>query len=119
MNLLERAISSIEVDPMLFEPITHLPLSARAVHALERNGISEIGELLKLTETDLTRIPNIGRTTVDQIKSVVTSAGLQLGRSYDKTDIVKSTLKTVAEWLQDSDIEERCQAANAIREQLG
>jgi DNA-directed RNA polymerase alpha subunit len=61
------------------EPLSSLELSARASNALDREGISLVGDLVTKTRSELLKIHNLGRTTVDRIESVLSAEGLTLG----------------------------------------
>ncbi len=57
--------------------IGHLELPQRAINALSRDGINFIGQLLKHTEIDILKIPDIGRNTLMEICMSLDSNGLE------------------------------------------
>ncbi|MBQ1735379.1 MAG: hypothetical protein II038_11015 [Lachnospiraceae bacterium] len=49
------------------DPLTILPISARARHALERGGITTVGQMNEASERDLSRLRGMGRLTVREV----------------------------------------------------
>ena len=62
----------------LLRPVQTLDLTARASNLMVIQGITTVGELVQLTESELRRIPNTGRLTINNLKSVLTELGLSL-----------------------------------------
>ena len=61
-------------------PIDDLELSVRAFNCLKRAEINTIGELMDKTEDELTRVRNLGKKSVDEIKEKLTNfKGLGIG----------------------------------------
>ena len=71
---IEESISSI-----LLRPVQTLDLTTRASNVMENQGITTVGELVQLTESELLRTPNAGRLTINNLKSVLAQLGLSLG----------------------------------------
>ena len=67
-------------------PIDELELSVRAFNCLKRAEINTIGELTDKTEDELTRVRNLGKKSVDEIKEKLANFrdyGLHLKDSKD------------------------------------
>jgi hypothetical protein len=61
-----------------FSRIEELNLSVRSRNCLSQAGIKRIGHLTLRTEQDLRKIGNLGRASLNEIKSVLCSFGLTL-----------------------------------------
>ena len=71
---------------MMDLPIDELELSVRAFNCLKRAEINTIGELTDKTEDELTRVRNLGKKSVDEIKEKLSNFrehGLHLKDSKD------------------------------------
>jgi DNA-directed RNA polymerase sigma subunit (sigma70/sigma32) len=64
--------------------IGNIPFTVRAYNCLRAEGIETIGDLLKYSERDLCRIPNMGRKSIKDIKEVLASMNLML-KAVEKT----------------------------------
>lgn len=60
------------------KPIDELELSVRTGNALKNAKISTIGDLIKLSESDLLKKQNFGRKSLSELKDVICDFGLQL-----------------------------------------
>ena len=60
-------------------PINDLELSYRAEHNISTDNIKYVGDLVRLSESELMRIPYIGRKSVNEIIEVLNGMSLQLG----------------------------------------
>ena len=65
-------------------PITDFELSTRARNALKKMGIRTVGDLLRISEAELTAYKNLGETTLLEIKSVLAQRNLRLGQALDQ-----------------------------------
>lgn len=68
-----------ELNENMFKSIDDLELSVRATNCLRNANISTVGELVQKTEADMLRTKNFGRKSLDEIKSVLLSMGLDFG----------------------------------------
>ena len=59
--------------------VSELEFTVRTNNALKSVGILTIHELVKKTELDLIKIPNMGKKSLTEIKDVLESKGLHLG----------------------------------------
>lgn len=55
-------------------------LTVRTVDCLKAKNIYRVAELIKHTETELLRTPNLGRKSLNEIKEVLTSLRLSLAK---------------------------------------
>jgi DNA-directed RNA polymerase alpha subunit len=58
--------------------IQDLELSARSGSCLEAESIRTISQLLRFTENDLLKVPNLGRRSLNEIKDQLAARGLKL-----------------------------------------
>ena len=67
------------MNDILNKGIEDLEMSIRSMNGLKLEGFKTVGDLTKSTEQYLRRIPNIGKMSVNEIKSVLKDLGLELG----------------------------------------
>ena len=60
-------------------PISQLDLSVRASNCLESAKVTTVGELARMTETDLLKVRSFGRTSLREVKRKLADLGLSLG----------------------------------------
>ncbi|WP_116963820.1 DNA-directed RNA polymerase subunit alpha [Fastidiosibacter lacustris] len=72
-----------EIDPLLLRPVEDLELTVRSANCLKAQNIRYLGDLVQFPESDLMRIPNLGRKSLNEIKSVLAERGLSLGVRID------------------------------------
>lgn len=72
---------------LLGRKIDELFLSVRASNVLINAGVEKIGELARLTENQLLRLPNCGRKSVEEIKDALQTMGLHLGMTVTEGDL--------------------------------
>lgn len=68
-----------ELHPLLLMPIDELDLTVRSTNCLKAERIFYIGDLIIRSEVELLKTPNLGRKSLDEIKSVLAERGLSLG----------------------------------------
>jgi len=64
-------------------PIAALELSVRASNCLETAKIETVGDLMRLTDSDLLALRSFGKTSLREVKRKLTDLGLELGKSPD------------------------------------
>lgn len=69
------------------DPLSDFFFSARAYNCLRAEQISTVGHLLEYSESDLMKIPNMGKRSLENIKEVLAHNGLQL-KSEEKNERV-------------------------------
>ena len=62
--------------------IEELDLSVRSYNCLKRAGINTLQELTDKTESDMMRVRNLGRKSLEEVKNKLT----ELGLSFSKED---------------------------------
>ena len=55
-----------------------LELSARAEHCLQRAGVTTIGKLCAMSEEELSKLRNMGKKTVEEVKEMLSKLGYEL-----------------------------------------
>jgi DNA-directed RNA polymerase subunit alpha len=68
-----------QFDPILLRPVDELELTVRSANCLKAENIYYIGDLIQRSETELLKTPNLGRKSLNEIKEVLASRGLNLG----------------------------------------
>lgn len=70
---------SLQDDPTCADAsIDILDLSARAEHCLQRAGITTIGELCAMSEEELSKLRNMGKKSVEEVKEKLSKLGYEL-----------------------------------------
>jgi len=68
-----------ELQSKLGMPIQDLELSVRASNCLESTRIKTVGELVRMTESDLLKVRSFGKTSLREVKRKLADLGLELG----------------------------------------
>ncbi|MBP9722157.1 MAG: DNA-directed RNA polymerase subunit alpha [Gammaproteobacteria bacterium] len=71
------------VDPALLQTIDELDLTVRSANCLKAENIYYLGDLVKRTENELLKTPNLGKKSLNEIKELLSSKGLGLGMHID------------------------------------
>ena len=71
-------------DKVLDLPIEELDLSVRSYNCLKRAGINTVEELIKKTEEDMMKVRNLGKKSLEEVKSKLDELGLALRPSDDQ-----------------------------------
>ena len=73
-----------ELMRLYARPVEELDLSARSANCLKAAKVSNVGQLISYTETEMLDFPNFGKKSLDEIKAILETLGLSLGmRSGD------------------------------------
>ncbi|MCD6044855.1 MAG: rpoA [Gammaproteobacteria bacterium] len=67
------------LDPLLMRPIEDLELTVRSTNCLKAENIFFVGDLIQRTETDLLKMPNLGKKSLTEIKAILVANSLSLG----------------------------------------
>lgn len=71
------------LNPNLFRSVDELELSVRSANCLQNANIRYIGELVQRTEAEMLKTKNFGRKSLNEIKEVLDSMGLELGMTLE------------------------------------
>ena len=71
------------LNPNLFKSVDELELSVRSANCLQNANIRLIGELVQRTEAEMLKTKNFGRKSLNEIKEVLASMGLELGMQVE------------------------------------
>jgi len=71
------------LNPNLFKSVDELELSVRSANCLQNANIRFIGELVQRTEAEMLKTKNFGRKSLNEIKDLLVSMGLELGLQLD------------------------------------
>lgn len=79
----------------LFESIESLNLSARSFNCLDKSEIQFIGELALMEQAEIKEIKNLGKKSLEEIKSVMEEIGYPLGSpdSIDNKEAIKNKIE--------------------------
>lgn len=72
-----------QFDPILLRPVDELELTVRSANCLKAEAIQYIGDLVRRSEQDLLKTPNLGRKSLSEIKEVLATRGLTLGMKLE------------------------------------
>ncbi len=64
-------------------PIEELELSVRSYNCLKRAGINTVGELVSRTETEMMKVRNLGKKSLEEVKSKLAELSLSLAEPED------------------------------------
>jgi len=73
-------------DAILDTPVSDFELSVRSRNCLKKMNIHTLGDLLRITESELLSYKNFGETSLNEIKAMLKQKGLQLGQLRDEVD---------------------------------
>lgn len=76
-------IKDKKIDQALLLPVDDLELTVRSANCLKAENIYYIGDLVKRTEVELLKTPNLGKKSLNEIKNVLKIRGLSLGMHID------------------------------------
>lgn len=75
----QQSASGQQVDPIMLRPVDDLELTVRAANCLKAENVYYIGDLVQKHESDLLKTPNLGKKSLNEIKSVLKNNNLSLG----------------------------------------
>jgi DNA-directed RNA polymerase subunit alpha len=71
------------LNPNLFKSVDELELSVRSANCLQNANIRYIGELVQRSESEMLKTKNFGRKSLNEIKEILGSMGLELGMTLE------------------------------------
>ncbi len=78
-NFNKDIVEKVKFDPILLSSIDDLELTVRSANCLKSKEIYYIGDLIQKTESNLLKIPNLGRKSLNEIINILFNKGLKLG----------------------------------------
>ncbi|EKD45953.1 MAG: hypothetical protein ACD_69C00066G0003 [uncultured bacterium] len=72
-----------EMNPLLARPVDDLELTVRSANCLKGENIFFIGDLVQRDESSLLKTPNLGKKSLNEIKTVLATRGLSLGMKIE------------------------------------
>ena len=85
---------------LLDTPVTDFELTVRARTCLKKMNIRTLGDLLRITETELMSYKNFGESSLEEIKKMLSMKGLRLGQGLE--DAHRSARRQIMERLKGS-----------------
>lgn len=82
-EVVEEQEEEIHIDPVLLSPVDDLELTVRSANCLKAENINSIGDLVRRTEVELLKTPNLGKKSLNEIKEVLAARGLELGMDIE------------------------------------
>ncbi len=80
----QKAVSvTAGIDPLLLQPVDDLELTVRSANCLKAEDIFFIGDLVQRSENELLKTPNLGKKSLNEIKSILDKHGLALGMQIE------------------------------------
>ena len=79
-----------EINPALLKKIDEMELSVRSYNCLKMENINLIGDLVQKTETEMLKLPNFGRKSLNELKANFKAMGLSFGMQIDNWPPVDS-----------------------------
>ena len=76
-------IEEVYIDPVLLRPVDDLELTVRSANCLKAENINNISDLVRRTEMELLKTPNLGKKSLNEIKEVLATHGLELGMDIE------------------------------------
>ena len=70
-------------EKILEMPIEELELSVRSFNCLKRSGISSVGDLANKTETDMMKVKNLGKKSLEEVIAKLHDLGLDLAKEEE------------------------------------
>ncbi|QIV96597.1 DNA-directed RNA polymerase subunit alpha [Allofrancisella inopinata] len=77
------ALIDSNIDPILLKPIDDLELTVRSSNCLRAENIKYLGDLVQYSESQLMKIPNLGKKSLNEIKQILIDNNLSLGVVID------------------------------------
>ena len=82
-SLVPMAEEPTPLNPNIFKSVDELELSVRSANCLQNANIRYIGELIQRTESEMLKTKNFGRKSLNEIKELLGTMGLELGMSIE------------------------------------
>ena len=70
-------------EKILEKPIEELELSVRSFNCLKRSNISTVGDLTNKTESEMMKVKNLGKKSLDEVIAKLHDLGLEFRKEED------------------------------------
>jgi DNA-directed RNA polymerase subunit alpha len=80
----EKERTRSQKNQILETPITDFELSVRSRNCLKKMNIRTLGDLLRISESELLSFKNFGETSLKEVKTILESKGLHLGMALEE-----------------------------------
>jgi len=81
------------LSQLLSIPVTDFELSVRSRNCLQKMGVMTLGDLTRTTEHELLASKNFGETSLNEIKEMMSSKGLELGQQAHEKARIETTIE--------------------------
>lgn len=100
----EQEAKLVKQDALLNTPVTDFELSVRTRNALRKMNIRTLGDLLRVTESELRSFKNFGDASLDEIKAMLAQKSLRLGQAVEQhqEEVKQQVFEQLAEETGDS-----------------
>ena len=100
----EQEAKIVKQDALLNTPVTDFELSVRTRNALRKMNIRTLGDLLRVTESELRSFKNFGDASLDEIKAMLAQKSLRLGQAVEQhqEEVKQQVFEQLAEETGDS-----------------
>jgi DNA-directed RNA polymerase subunit alpha len=92
-------------NKILETPISDFELSVRSRNCLRKMNLNTIGDLLRITESELLAYKNFGETSLAEIKTMLESKGLHLGMAIEGKLTAMPIIPEMQETKSDTDVD--------------
>ena len=106
------------LDPhaaMLDTPVTDFDLTVRTRNALRKMNIRTLGDLLRITETDLRSYKNVGDASLEEIRGMLSQRGLRLGQAVEQQQSAARQVAYQQIQGEDTDTESLSRSVNELQ----
>lgn len=81
------------IDLTLFKTIDSLELTVRSANCLKSENLTYVGDLIQKTESELLKMPNLGKKSLTEIKNILLKNNLTLGTKIENWEEMKKEYK--------------------------
>ncbi len=85
VHLPEKEEAKVDYTSLLNKTLEELEISSRSINCLRNAGIKYVGDLVTKTETEMLRIKNFGRKSLEEIRERLKEMGLSFGMDVEWT----------------------------------
>ncbi|MBM4195028.1 MAG: DNA-directed RNA polymerase subunit alpha [Gemmatimonadetes bacterium] len=82
----EAASNAQRLSLLVATPIDSLELSVRSVNSLKNSSVRTLGDLVRLTETQILEVKNFGKKSLQEIADLLEREGLNFGMRWDEVE---------------------------------